>query len=577
MKKRFLLFCMVFALLITMLASCKTTDEDFEVGGDTGFTGNDKDNETEEKKPSSDSENKKPSEDSQSPSQKEENEEDPKEDSSDPSDDPKEDATPAQSDPDQPSSPEDSDSKDPNLTFANLTQLQKVGEPFEVAAGETVWFGPMPITAKEVLTFNGKSVQKEEAKEAFKLGGGYHIFSYKAPSAGSIVIKPSEGYESRFLISKEQEMSDTKYHLHWDMAGGANLYDPNLDSSGKTISWNGKESNSTDYHLSHAIRMTKGETLTFGPCNPAQVVLAYGYNANQKPTTLINANNLKQHATFAKGMSIFTYTATEEVAWVRLLVPKAVKEDFCAMKNQTFDGAMIQLNPQTYQDPLKDATGLFAGDSINHGMSSRDEMANTFKGGTGGWAARVERDTGLIATNVGKSGYHFTDVKSNYGPINDLLQTNASKDFDYVVLQGGYNDACKKVPLGVISDSYDLADFDTTTFAGGMERTIYNTIKYHGDTAAIGFIVTFKIPKDNGIEKEYYDLAKEICEKWGIDFLDLYNHEKLNADLKYDTKEHTNDFVHPDASGYELITPYVIDFMRTLTPCNQEVLKAVLG
>jgi len=565
MKKQLLLFVMIVALLATMLAGCKSNDGELEasdgLSSSMDQTEPDQTPEDTQKDPSSDQQpNKKPNDPTDShkpadPDQKEPTGQD------SPSDQ-------------QPGTPSDNEAA-PSTGLEGA--LQKAGTPFSVKAGDTLWFGPMPMNREEMLTLDGKTVKKGDVTEVDKFGGGYRIYSYKVTADGSATLTAPSEVADRFLISKGKEMTLQVYHNHWDKAGKDNLYDPTLDGTGKTISWNGKEKTSSDYHLSHLFALKAGDTLTFGPCNPAQVVQAYGYDAKGKATTLLNGANLTKSHTLSKGLVVYTYTATQEVAGVKILVPDSYKNQMRITKNHVFSAGELGLSDQAIKDPLKGATGLFAGDSVNHGMSSRDEMASSFKGGTGGWAARVERDTGLVATNVGKSGYHFTDVKSNYGPINDLLQANASKDFDYVVLQGGYNDACKKVPLGTVSSSFDLDDFDTTTFAGGMERTLYNTIKYHGDTAAIGFIVTFKIPKDNGIEKEYYDLAKKICDKWGVAYLDLYNHEKLNADLKFDTKEHTNDYVHPDASGYELITPYVIDFMRTMTPCAPAALEAVLG
>ena len=591
MKKRILLCIMALVMVLSLFSSCKgnSTEEDALAGdvssGDFGAEDNSDDTDKEQNSKDPDTNNNKNpdkdnnKENNSTVSGTDEDEEDDKNSSSDNKND---ESTPSDTNNDNPADKNDNggSSSSSSSSIAALTKLQKAGTAFSVKAGQTVWFGPIAMNAEKALTADGKAVAVSALTEVSKLGGGYRIYSYKATADGSLTISAPDGLGDRFLISLEQTMTATEYHNHLDK-NGIQLYHHVLDNYGKTLSWDGKEVSSSAFVAGHPINVQKGDTVSFGPCMYSQVVQGYGYNAKGKATTLINASNLKVSADLGNGWALFTYTVPEDISTLRVVVPTEMKTKFGITKNkaldkQSFEG-LTGIGLSSLPDVLKGKSGLFAGDSINHGLASRDEMASTFKDGTGGWAARIERDTGLNATNVGQSGYHFTDVSSNYGPINDLLKINKSKDFDFIVLQGGVNDAPKKVPIGEISDSFDLKSFNTSTFAGGFERTLYHAVKYHGDTAALGFIVTFQIPKNGNDVEAYYEMAKKICDKWGVAYLDLYNNEQLNADLKYNTNEHTNDNVHPDASGYELITPYVTEWMRTITPCSQEVLKAVLG
>lgn len=589
MTKRVLLLLTALVMVLTMLSACKSNQEEEAfgdvAGGDFGVEqgkddpSDDTDKDTTDDKNNTDTDQKDdPADDKDTTvSGNDQNDNTQSDQPSDGGNSTQNSNNNTNKDPDQGG---DNDSSSSSSSIATLTNLQNAGTAFNMKAGQTVWFGPIAMNQETALTAGGKAVGVSALTEVAKLGGGYRLYSYKATADGAVTISAPGGLEDRFLISLEQTMTATEYNHHFDK-NGVQIYHYVLDGTGKTLSWNGKETTSSDYAASHPISVQKGDTLSFGPCVYSQVVQGYGYDAKGKATTLINASNLTMSADMGNGWAMFTYTVPEDVASVRIVASTDVKTKFAVCKNKVLDAngysALTGLNASGLPDVLKGRAGLFAGDSINHGLSSRDEMANTFKDGKGGWAARVERDTGLVATNVGESGYHFTDVASNYGPINDLLKFNMTKDFDYVILQGGVNDAPKKVPLGEISDSFDLKSFNTSTFAGGFERTLYNAVKYHGDTAAIAFIVTFKIPKNGTSVEAYYDIAKKICDKWGVSYLDLYNNEKLNADLKYDTFEHTNDGVHPDASGYELITPYVTEWMRTVKPCPQEVLDAVLG
>ncbi|MBQ8599878.1 MAG: SGNH/GDSL hydrolase family protein [Clostridia bacterium] len=153
---------------------------------------------------------------------------------------------------------------------------------------------------------------------------------------------------------------------------------------------------------------------------------------------------------------------------------------------------------------------------------------------------------------------------------------STEEDFDYVVLFGGINDAMESVEVGSCSDSYLSKDFNTSTFAGGLENLIFYTLHYYGDTAAVGYMSCFKTPNyANGRCADmsaYYEVAKQICEKWQIPYFDMYNHEKLNEELIYDTTVYTTDYLHPNPGGYDIIAPYVAEFMRTMTPCPQEIL-----
>ncbi len=232
--------------------------------------------------------------------------------------------------------------------------------------------------------------------------------------------------------------------------------------------------------------------------------------------------------------------------------------------------------PEKEEEPkeeiLKGKTALFLGDSVCIG--SRDTEKK------GGWAGRIAEATGLIATNNGKSGTSISDVrKAKFGTIYDQMMLTTDQDFDYVVLFGGLNDAMDSVEVGQVSNSYLPKDFNTNTFAGGLETLIFYSLHYYGDTASIGYMSSFQTPKyDKGRcsnAEPYFEVAKQICEKWKINYFDMYHHEELNEELCYDTTLYTTDYLHPNPGGYEIITPYVADFMRGMTKPDPEILKKV--
>ena len=572
--KKIILWMMVFALSLSLLAGCKSSEkEDFSATGSI---------EKEEQGDRAEKEQ-----------EKEENQQDPEkqEESSEPQQEQQPSDTPQEEKDEEKADSSQQEDQTPSVHIppaADLTLNSLVDATKEIALtnGETLWFGPVSIAQEEILSFTDESgkktvLKRTDAKETDAFGN-YRLYSYTPSANGKVTLQIHESYADCYLASKKQEMTLMHLYYYWDSKNQGNLYSNALDRSGKTMDWKGKLSSSSDYDLTHAISVKEGDTLTFGPTASNQVVQGYGLDANGKAVALINANGLTENAAFPKGMKIYTYKVPAGVSAVHLNVAASLGGKYMVTKNKIFSLADYQnttgISADSIGDPLKGRQGLFAGDSINHGLYSRDEMATTFKDGKGGWAPRIERDTGLISTNMGTSGFLIADYPAGTTDrsVCSLMEPNKKKDYDYVVLQGGVNDICKKIPTGKITDSFNPEDFDTSTYAGGLERTFYDAIRYYGDKAAIGYIFTFKIiARDdyNTDMTDYYTVAKEICKKWGVTYLDLYTNEKLNADLKFDTKEHTNDLLHPDASGYELITPYVIDYMRTMTPCPMEVLK----
>jgi lysophospholipase L1-like esterase len=143
-------------------------------------------------------------------------------------------------------------------------------------------------------------------------------------------------------------------------------------------------------------------------------------------------------------------------------------------------------------------------------------------------------------------------------------------------MHGGVNDAWDSASVGVMTDSYDPADFDTSTYAGGLENLFYYVTTEHPD-AKLGYIFNFATPSFNtgriANMTEYYTVAKQICEKWNIPYLNMYEDSSITTELKTNTTEHLSDLLHPDTSGYDILYKYIMYWMETL-PVNSTVTDA---
>ncbi len=212
---------------------------------------------------------------------------------------------------------------------------------------------------------------------------------------------------------------------------------------------------------------------------------------------------------------------------------------------------------------LKGKTVLFVGDSL---CEAYCEKITDEYGDKAGWAGRIMKANGMGGLNRSLGGASLSDCRGANTVINQLIDMTGN-EYDYLILEGGGNDAWDSAPVGEITEGFE-GPFDTATFAGGFE----NTIKYAKDNfknSVFGYIVTFTMPAAEfgrmSDMSEYFALSKKICEKWEIPYLDLYFDEDLNKNrLKTHLTDNLPDHIHPNTSGYDIITPVIEDWMKTL-------------
>ena len=218
--------------------------------------------------------------------------------------------------------------------------------------------------------------------------------------------------------------------------------------------------------------------------------------------------------------------------------------------------------------PLKGLDVLFVGDSI---CEARVEWEDPNYGKEFcGWAGRIAKSDGINSTNLSNSGASVSDCRGANTVIAQL-QKASGQHFDLVVLHGGVNDAWDAAPVGEMIDGFEITSFDQTTFGGGLERTFAYAKKAFPD-AKFAFIINFALPAAEAGKRltdmsEYFDLAKKICDKWEIPYLDLYNNIEVNNRLEVATsKTYLRDHIHPSTKGYDVLSPYIAKFLRSLFP-----------
>lgn len=172
----------------------------------------------------------------------------------------------------------------------------------------------------------------------------------------------------------------------------------------------------------------------------------------------------------------------------------------------------------------------------------------------------------MTVQNIAVGGGTIINSGSNVFCISESIPYLRS-DADYILLEGGGNDADADLTLGTLSSGYN-ATLDTTTFAGAFETMLKSAIaRFPGKK--IGYILIHKCSYqfDSRVPNSYYDMVINACEKWGIPYLDL---NTLIPPLNYIPALKTaytdeGDGYHPNAAGYNAYyVPKITAWMKTL-------------
>ncbi len=245
------------------------------------------------------------------------------------------------------------------------------------------------------------------------------------------------------------------------------------------------------------------------------------------------------------------------------------------------------MEKQYIENDLYGKTIIFDGDSICHATSETEKTVNR------GWAYRIGEKNGMRWYNYGISGGTVTAevyVESSGAPrhwVSRCIDSISDKheSVDYLIFEGGTNDADL---LDIGSDRFgtlDPADFggkyDDFTFTGALESLFFKAISRY-PTAKLGFIVAHKMGRPKcGYGREYkrryyFERAIEVCKKWGVPYLDLWESSIINPSLRchYDPELSNEENIsagkplvdgqHLTAVGYDMISPMIESFIRSL-------------
>ena len=229
-------------------------------------------------------------------------------------------------------------------------------------------------------------------------------------------------------------------------------------------------------------------------------------------------------------------------------------------------------------DPLYGKTVVYDGDSLCQGNHIDGNWATVI-----GAANHMEWYNYAIGGGTIVSGLFHADGHPRHcvsRHIDVIHEKHAT--LDYLILDGGGNDADllgdNEQKLGVIDPADFSGNYDDATFTGAMDALFFKALSYY-PTAKIGFILLQKmglhLPTSNR-RRAYFLHAAEICRKWGVPYLDLWDGCPLNPRLRsyYDPALDVQgnrdagkayiDGQHLTAVGYGVISSKIEAWMRTL-------------
>ena len=198
-----------------------------------------------------------------------------------------------------------------------------------------------------------------------------------------------------------------------------------------------------------------------------------------------------------------------------------------------------QMNNKEIENTLDGKTFVFLGSSVTYGSHS------------GEWSMceYIQENYDCTVVKWAVNGTTLVDTGDTSYVRRLVNNMNAISECDHFVCQLSTNDAGHKLPLGKMSSSKDINDFDTSTIIGAMEFIIA-TAQKQWDCPVSFYTGTFF---RSDLYPDMVDALYELQEKWDIGIIDLWNDSEMRSVIG--TEEYylymAEDGVHPTKLGYE--------------------------
>lgn len=185
--------------------------------------------------------------------------------------------------------------------------------------------------------------------------------------------------------------------------------------------------------------------------------------------------------------------------------------------------------------PLSGGTIAILGSSVARGEASEGYAVGEYL------ASRFE----CSLTKEAVSGTTLAAGKKN-SYVDRIHNLDPEANFDLFVCQLSTNDASMHIPLGGISQSRNLEDFDTSTVTGALEYIIC----YAQETWSCQMVFFTESRYDSEEYRAMVDQLLKLKDKWGIGVLDLWSSDTFNDISDEQRDVYMYDDIHPTKAGY---------------------------
>ena len=214
---------------------------------------------------------------------------------------------------------------------------------------------------------------------------------------------------------------------------------------------------------------------------------------------------------------------------------------------------------KTYNRGFIGKTVNWIGDSLFYGGGSDNYD---------GWIGRIARKYAISYESMAVSGASICDGTGYYS-IEEHVSDFTNKNADYLIFEGGVNDHFHNSPLGTFDpDRYDIPA-NPTNFTEYFEKLISKLADEYPNSK-VGYVIPYKMTSYNqtldvydNIGKQYFDRAKEICNKWGIPVLDMREKTPITW-IQSNYRRYFTDEVHINKAGYTFTFEIIAEWMKTL-------------
>ncbi|MBU3112011.1 SGNH/GDSL hydrolase family protein [Clostridium lacusfryxellense] len=280
-----------------------------------------------------------------------------------------------------------------------------------------------------------------------------------------------------------------------------------------------------------------------------------GYDYYACPLYIIRTNGV-----------ITSYPTVSTQGNVNQLVDITMTED-CTLivnKNLPMNKPVTILKSTSYQmsnNPLFQKTMYSDGDSVADGVEALGIS----------YANIISLNNVMMLTKKSLGG---TTLAVKGGQTNSILERVKvmTNSYDYILVQGGYNDLMQSLPLGMLSIGF-IATLVETTVIGAVE-SICKTLITNYPIAKKLFILGHRLTTNTPVfgdfpnQNSYWDAIISALEKWSIPYVDLRKSSNLCG---YNDVWLTNYFngssmgLHPNYNGYlYFYVPQIESKLKTL-------------